>query len=61
MRIKSSEITPEHVYISRRKFMKGLGISRPEMGKFYTALAVWAPYRASAGTRISPSESFSMR
>ena len=27
MRIKSSEITPEHVYISRRKFMKGLGIS----------------------------------
>ena len=27
MRIKSSEITPEHVYISRRNFMKGLGIS----------------------------------
>ena len=27
VRIKSSEITPEHVYISRRNFMKGLGIS----------------------------------
>jgi methionine sulfoxide reductase catalytic subunit len=25
VKIKSSEITPEHVYVSRRKFMKGIG------------------------------------
>ena len=26
VKIKSSEITPEHIYLSRRKFMKGLGV-----------------------------------
>src|SRR4030095_4449690 len=25
VKIRSSEITPEHIYISRRKFMKGVG------------------------------------
>src|SRR5512141_736514 len=25
VKIRSSEITPEHVYVSRRKFMKGIG------------------------------------
>src|SRR5258708_33407967 len=33
----------------------------PEMGKFWRARSVWIPYRASAGTANSPSESRSMR
>src|SRR5215471_4506888 len=34
---------------------------RPEMGKFSTARAVWAPQSAPAGTRTSPIVSFSIR
>ena len=37
------------------------GMVSPEIGKFSTARAVWAPHRASAGTRTSPIESCSMR
>jgi len=44
MRIKSSEITPEHVYISRRKFMKGLGISAASA----LLLAACGPQQGSA-------------
>src|SRR5512140_3455539 len=33
----------------------------PEMGKFSSARAVWAPHRALAGTRTSPIVSFSTR
>jgi sulfoxide reductase catalytic subunit YedY len=44
MRIKSSEITPEHVYISRRKFMKGLGISAASA----LLLAACGPQQSSA-------------
>ena len=34
---------------------------RPEMGKFSTARAVWAPHSASSGTRTSPMVSCSPR
>ncbi len=44
MRIKSSEITPEHIYISRRKFMKGLGISAASA----LLLAACGPQESSA-------------
>ena len=37
------------------------GTGRLAMGKFSTARAVLAPYSASAGTVISPIESFSIR
>jgi len=33
----------------------------PEMGKFFTARAVWAPYIARTGTSTSPSVSRSTR
>jgi len=41
--------------------MTGSGMSSPEMGKFCTARAVWAPHKASAGTTTSPIESCSIR
>ena len=44
VRIKSSEITPEHVYISRRTFMKGLGISAASA----LLLAACGPQQSSA-------------
>ena len=40
--------------------MKERGNRRPLMGKFNTARMVDAPYRASAGTSISPMESRSI-
>ena len=47
--------------ICARAWMIGKGIVSPEMGKFCTARAVWAPHRASAGTSTSPIESCSIR
>jgi sulfoxide reductase catalytic subunit YedY len=44
LKIKSSEITPEHVYLSRRKFMVGIG-----------ALAGSAALAACGGARSAPS------
>ena len=44
---------------SARRNRRGIGV--PEIGKFRTARWVDAPYRASAGTSISPMESFSIR
>ena len=41
--------------------MNGRGSGWPEIGKLRTARWVEAPYRASAGTSISPIESRSMR
>jgi hypothetical protein len=41
--------------------MNGRGNRCPEIGKFRTARCVDAPYRASAGTSISPIESRSVR
>ena len=40
---------------------KARGKRSPLMGKFSTARAVCAPYKASAGTRISPMVSRSLR
>ena len=42
-------------------WMIGRGMVSPEMGKFSTARAVWAPHSASAGTSTSPIESCSVR
>ncbi|MCU0500711.1 MAG: protein-methionine-sulfoxide reductase catalytic subunit MsrP [Anaerolineae bacterium] len=44
MRIKSSEITPEHIYISRRNFMKGVSISAASA----LLLAACGPQQSSA-------------
>src|SRR6478735_7541449 len=44
-----------------RAWMISGGMPSPEIGKFSTARAVWAPHRASAGTRTSPIESCSTR
>ncbi len=41
--------------------MTSTGIVCPPMGKFSWLRCVWAPHKASAGTRISPMESCSMR
>jgi hypothetical protein len=47
--------------ILARASMCARSIRCPEMGKFSTARWVWARHLASAGTRISPMESCSMR
>jgi methionine sulfoxide reductase catalytic subunit len=53
VRIRSSEITPEQVYISRRAFMKGLGISAAGA----LLLAACGPQQSSApiasGSRVT--------
>lgn len=43
-KIKSSEITPEHIYLSRRKFMVGVGALAASMA----ALAACSPQQSSA-------------
>src|SRR5258708_29690922 len=41
--------------------IRSCGSRVPDIGKFTTARCVWAPHRASAGTRTSPTESCSVR
>lgn len=50
LKIPSSEITPEHIYLSRRKFMTGLGIVASSM-----ALAACAQERGNA-LEVAPGE-----
>ena len=47
--IKSSEITPEHLYLSRRKFMKLAG-----MVGITAALAACSPGPLAAATQAQP-------
>jgi sulfoxide reductase catalytic subunit YedY len=45
VKIKSSEITPEHIYLSRRKFMKGIG-----------AIALSSAALAACGSPAQPAQ-----
>ena len=45
IKIKSSEITPEHIYLSRRKFMKGIG-----------AIALSSAALAACGSPAQPAQ-----
>ena len=51
IKIKSSEITPEHIYLSRRKFMTGIGA----LAASAAVLAACGPAGTSTQTQSSAS------